>query len=90
MKNYVPHLLARGPLEDTVRRLQAKVRRLQEDIGKGKAGHVGGAHVGIAAHAFPKNPLRTITKLYGPLRSIVERWRSLLQRWNLFHQSVNP
>merc|ERR1719189_1433656 len=62
------NLLARGPLEDTVRRLQAKVRCLQEDIGKGKAGYVGGAHVGIAARAF--------------LRCSVKRWRSLLQRWN--------
>ena len=54
MKNYVPHLLARGPLEDTVRRLHAEIRCLQKEMGDVETCHIGGGQGGIGHHTLPK------------------------------------
>ena len=49
------HLLNAGPLEQSIRSLQADVRRFQGDLGDGEAGHIGGDLGSVAAYALPSN-----------------------------------
>ena len=59
------HLLIAGPLEQSIRGLQADVRRFQGDLRDGEAGHIGGDQGGVAAYALPSNKvlrnLKTLT-----------------------------
>ena len=49
------NLLIAGPLEQSIRGLQADVRRFQGDLRDGEAGHIGGDQGGVAAYALPSN-----------------------------------
>ena len=86
------HLLIASPLQQTIRSLQADVRRFQGDLGDGEAGHIGGDQGGVAAYALPRNKaLRNLNNFqpYEIPSRIVQRWRCLLQSRNLRHQIVH-
>ena len=51
------HLLIAGPLEQSIRGLQADVRRFQGDLRDGEAGHIGGDQGGVAAYALPSDKI---------------------------------
>ena len=52
-QNIMLHLLIAGPLKQSIRSLQADVRRFQGDLRDGEAGHIGGDQGGVAAYALP-------------------------------------